>query len=75
MERIFIITTTKFIEHTNQSSMKTVTKGICVIQGINMASIQDRGHLITTGQNFNIKEGTMAEAMNSSTTCRNRTTT
>ena len=40
-----------------------------------MTFIQGRGHLITTGQNFNIKEGTMAETMNSSITCRNNTTT
>ena len=39
---ISITTTTKDIEHTNQSSMETVIKGICVILGINMTSIQGR---------------------------------
>ena len=66
-----IITTTKVIEHTNQSSMETVTKGLCMILGIKLASTQCREHLTTTGQDLNTQEGTMTEEMNSSTTCQN----
>ena len=39
---IHITTTTKDIEHTNQSSMEMVTKGLCVILGIKIAFIQYR---------------------------------